>query len=176
MESLSIIIFKELNNKVMKKTSLIILFTLVLSIGFSQKLHKVEGIDSYPLTLNPTIFDPNLDSTITRIEFLQDTTFTIYETDEEAKYSSIDKSEGFEQVWAIGTIGDFRIRENKILVKIRTYHTTGEVKEFYYVEKINKHQFYSEFKWATYGTKGYYYFNPLEREKEKPTFSEKCSI
>jgi hypothetical protein len=159
----------------MKKTSLFILFTLVLSIGFSQKLHKVEGIDSYPLTLNPTIFDPNMDSTITRIEFLQDSTRNIYEIDEEAKFSSIDKHENFEQIWAIGAIGDYRTKHNKISVIIKTYHSTGEVKTFTYTEKINKHQYYSEFKWATYGTKGYYYFNPLKREKENPTFNEKCS-
>lgn len=157
----------------MKKLLLIIAFIPV--VCFSQKLHKLEGIDYQPLTLNPTIFDPNLDSTIVFIEFIQDTVNLIYARDEEAKYSSISRHEDFEQVFAVGQVGDFRISRNRVSVIIKTHHVNGESKTFTYTEKINKLLYYEEFRWATYGIKGVYFWE-YNRKKIKPAISMKCSV
>lgn len=156
--------------------TLFLIFSIFLTVpGFSQKLHKFEKIDYQPLTLNPTIFDPEADSTIVFIEFLQDSVNNIYEADEEAKYSSIGKSEIFEQVFAVGLIGDFRISHNKISVIIKTHHENGQVKTFIYTKKIDKLNYYDDFKWATYGIKGVYYYE-YDRRIVKPNITMKCSI
>jgi hypothetical protein len=157
------------------KKLLIILALIIPTVGFPQKPHKMDFIDETPLTLSPLIFDINMDSTIVRIEFIQDAANNIYDIDEEAKYSSIEKKENFEQIYAIGLIGDFRVSRNMISVIIKTYHTNGEVKTFPYVEKIDKLSYYSDFEWATYGTKGVYFFY-FDRGKTKPLITSKCDI
>jgi hypothetical protein len=131
----------------MKKLIFLILITASVT-GYSQKLHKLEGIDEMPLTLNPVIFNPDLDSTITFIEFLQDTTKREYEY---KNYSSIGKEENLEQVVGVGLIGDYKIDHKTVSVIIKTHHTNGEVKYFTYTEKIDKLSYYlEEFKWAAY--------------------------
>lgn len=157
------------------KNLLLILALLISVAGFSQRLHKLEDIDYTPLTLSPLIFDIDMDSTIIRIEFVQDTTHNIYEADEEAKFSCIEKRENFEQVFAIGVIGDYRVRGNMVSVIIKTYHTNGEIKTFQYAEKINRLTFYNDFEWATYGTKGVYYFQYDQREI-RPEIYSRCDI
>jgi hypothetical protein len=157
------------------KKLLLILALIIPLIGLSQKLHKTKGINSMPLTLNPTIFDPDLDSTITFIEFVQDSVYNIYKLDPEAKYSSISKDENFEQIFAIGRIRDYRVSRKFVSVIIKTHHTTGEIKTFRYTQKINKLNYYSEYKWATYGVNGYYFWEYDMREIKFEADS-KCSL
>lgn len=137
----------------MKKLILIIAL-LIPGIGFSQKLHKFNAINAMPLTLNPLIFDPDQDTTIVFIEFLQDTALTIrqdkdYELNSR-NYADINRSENFEQVLGIGFIWDYRVDSKHISVIIKAHHINGDITIINYIEKIDKLLYYEDFKWVSY--------------------------
>lgn len=131
------------------KNILFAIFACISIAGYGQRLHKFEGIDNVPLTLLPTVFDPQQDSTITFIEFIQDTTAGLYE---DKINSRVNKSEGIEKVYGVGFIGDFRIDAKTVSVIIVTHHGNGEVTSFKYTEKIDKLDYFEEFDWAMYST------------------------
>lgn len=143
------------------KTIFFIIFTFLSVAGFGQRLHKFEGIDNIPLTLLPTVFDPQQDTTITMIEFLQDTTARVYE---EKINSRVNKSEGIEKVYGVGFIGDFRIDQKTVSVIIVTHHSNGKVTSFKYTEKIDKLDYFEEFDWAMYSTDAEIFYDGEEDE------------
>jgi hypothetical protein len=156
MAALGLVIFiiKQLNNKVMKKTSLFILFTLVLSIGFSQKYLKNPEVNNLTLTITPLVFDPEMDSTITYIEFFQDTTKAKYDEKIYAVVHSREKKKFPDgdidwPVLGIGFIGDYRV-DNSVSIIIKAHYYNGTTKTFTYQAKIKDLTIWHDFEWAMY--------------------------
>jgi hypothetical protein len=122
--------------------NLLLLLAIIPTLGFSQNILKNPRTDSVPLTITPLVFDPQEDSTISYIEFWQDTTAGKY-----------DDGGTDWPVLGVGFIGDYRVG-NSVQVIIKTHHKDGSVKTFTYKEKIKKLDYWSEdnyaFEWAMY--------------------------
>ncbi len=132
-----------------------LLLMLLPSLGFSQKYLKDPESNNVFLTITPLVYDPNMDSTITHIEFWQDTTsgvkyeekiYAIVHDREKKKYAdgAIDWP-----ILGVGFIGDYRIG-NSVSIIIKSYHKDGTTKTFTYREKIKNLLVYNEFEWAMY--------------------------
>jgi hypothetical protein len=132
----------------MKKVFLLILFFISVSC-FGQKLHKYDAINNEMLTLNPTIFDPHLDTTISYIEFFQDSLSNEYGPHKKV-FAAIDINDTIEKIYAIGTIRDYRINKKEISVIIIRHHDNGSVSTIKYRSKIDKLLWYKEYQDARY--------------------------
>ena len=143
------------------RTLFLAIFACLSTGVFGQKLHKLEEIDNVPLTLLPTVFDPRQDSTISLIEFLQDTTAGVYE---EKIHSSISKSDGIEKVYGVGLIGDFRIDKKTVSLIIKTHHSNGGIDYKKYTQTIDQLTYFEDFDWAVYSTDVEIYYDGEEDE------------
>jgi hypothetical protein len=132
--------------------NLLLLLAIIPTLGFSQNILKNPRTDSVPLTITPLVFDPQEDSTISYIEFWQDTTAgkydeKIYAVVYEREKKKYDDGGTDWPVLGVGFIGDYRVG-NSVQVIIKTHHKDGSVKTFTYKEKIKKLDYWSEDIWT----------------------------
>lgn len=152
----------------MKKLLLIIALLIPIT-GFSQKFLKNPITNNFILTIIPPVFDPEMDSTISFVEFWQDTTSGA--TYEEKVFAIIYEREKLKfpdgdidwPIAAIGSIGDYRIG-NIVSVIIQTHHKDGSVKTFTYQEKIKDIYLRTDFVWAMYSIDVEIIYNQEETE------------
>lgn len=137
------------------KNLLFIIALLIPVIGVSQKIYKDGRLSDIVFTITPLVYDPDMDSTITHIDFWQDTTSGV--NYEEKIYATVGAREKKKfpdghidwPVVGIGFITDYQIG-NKVSVIIKIYRNDGTIKTFTYQEKIKNLYAWDEFEWAMY--------------------------
>jgi hypothetical protein len=108
------------------------------TIGFSQKkslsnqiedLYNSDYFKSLELLVTPDMYLDGAADNITHIAFYQDTAHTFNDT--YLLTAGIDKREGFDQIYSIGTIYDYMISAREVGFHVEIKYTDGSSRRYY---------------------------------------------
>lgn len=91
---------------------------------------------------------PKWDTTVTHIEFKQDTSRNYMES--KKIYSVISKREGFKQNYSIGLIENYMINDKEVFAWVTVYKSDGSNYTFPYQKKIKDLILYKNYGYASY--------------------------